>query len=140
MVTTRSSACMLLTIVLFAVTVLGCASGGPTTTVAAKDVSSLAGKWTGWIRSTGSGSTPATFELTPGGDYVTRVEGFNTQGKAQLKDGALILTGTGGTGRLGVSGRTSTASIIERPGGVLVMTGSGRDDIGPFDFEFTKQK
>ena len=36
------------------------------------------------------------------------------------------------------SGRTSTASITERAGGVLVVTGYGRDDIGPFDFEFTK--
>ena len=38
------------------------------------------------------------------------------------------------------SDRRSTASIVERDGGVLVMTGSGRDIIGPFDFEFTKQK
>ena len=139
MVTTRRSACLMLTIVLFATVVIGCATGGPTTPVAVKDLSSLAGKWTGWIRTTGSGSIPATFELSPGGDYTTRTEGFNTVGKAQLKDNAIVLVGTGGSGRLGVSGRTSTASIIER-GGVLVMSGSGRDDIGPFDFEFTKQK
>ena len=140
MVTTRRRACVMLTIALFAVTVIGCASTGTTTPVAVKDVSSLAGKWTGWIRSTGGGSTPATIELTPGGDYVTRTEAFNTQGKATIKDGALVLVGTGGSGRLGVSGRTSTASITEGAGGNLVMRGSGRDDIGPFDFEFTKQK
>jgi hypothetical protein len=140
MVTTRRSACVMLTIALFAVTVIGCMSAGPTTPVAVKDLSSLAGTWTGWIKTTGSGSRPATFELTPGGDYVTRTEGFNTQGKAQVKDGGLVLVGTGGTGRLGVSGRTSTASVVERAGGILVLTGSGRDDIGPFDFEFTKQK
>ena len=137
---TRSSAYVMLTIALFAMTVIGCASAGTTTPVAVQDLSSLAGKWTGWIRGTGGGASSATFELTPGGDYVTRTEGFSTQGKAQVKDGAVILMGTGGTGRLGVSGRTSTASIAERPGGVLVMTGTGRDDIGPFNFEFTKQK
>ena len=140
MVTTGRRASVMLAIALLAVTVIGCASTGTTTAVAVKDLAPLAGKWSGWIRTTGSGSFPATFELTPGGDYVTRTEGFNTQGKAQIKDGALVLVGTGGTGRLGVSGRTSTASITERPGGVLIMTGSGRDDIGPFDFEFTKQK
>ena len=140
MVTTRRSAYVMLTIALLAVTVSGCASSGTTKPVAVKDLSSLAGKWNGSIKTTGSGSRPATFELTPGGDYVTRTEGFNTQGKAQIKDGALVLTGTGGTGRLGVSGRTSTASIVERSGGILVLTGSGHDDIGPFDFEFTKQK
>ena len=137
---TRRRAWVMLTIALFAVTVIGCASTGTTAPVAVKDLSSLAGTWTGWIRSTGSGSNPATFELARGGDYVTRTQGFNTQGKAQLKDGALVLMGTGGSGRLGVSGRTSTATVVERAGGVLVMTGSGRDDIGPFDFEFTKQK
>jgi hypothetical protein len=140
MLTTRRCASVMLMIALVAATVIGCASTGTTTPVAVKDFSGLAGKWTGWIRTTGSGSIPATFELTPGGDYVTRTEGFNTVGKAQVKDGALVLVGTGGTGRLGVSGRTSTAWITERTGGMLVMTGSGRDDIGPFDFEFTKQK
>ena len=139
MVTTRRSACVMLTIALFAVIALGCATTGTTTPVAVKDFSAVAGKWTGWIQTTGSGSNPATFELTPGGDYVTRTEGFNTQGKAQIKDGSLILTGTGGSGRLGVSPRTSTAWIGERAG-MLIMTGSGRDDIGPFNFEFTKQK
>ena len=138
MVTRRRAGVLL--IALFAVTVIGCASTGTARPVAVKDFSSVAGRWTGWIKTTGSGSIPATFELTPTGDYVTRTEGFNTQGKAQLKDGGLVLTGTGGTGRLGVSPRSSTASITERTGGVLVMTGSGRDDIGPFDFEFTRQK
>jgi hypothetical protein len=140
MVTTGRRASVMLAIALLAVTVIGCASTGTTTPVAVKDLSSVAGTWTGWIRTTGSGSRPATFELTPAGDYVTRTEGFNTQGKAQLKDGAIVLVGTGGSGRLGVSSRMSTASIAQRPGGTLVMTGSGRDDIGPFDFEFTKQK
>jgi hypothetical protein len=140
MVTTRRSACVMLTIALFAMTVNGCVSAGTTTPVAVKDLSSVAGKWTGWIRTTGSGSLPATFELTPGGDYTTRTEGYSTQGKAQVKDGGLVLVGTSGTGRLGVSGRTSTASLVERAGGIQVLTGSGRDDIGPFEFEFTKQK
>jgi multidrug efflux pump subunit AcrB len=140
MITMRRSAPVLLTIAFFAVTVIGCASTGTTTPVAVKDFSAIAGKWSGWIRTTGSGSIPATFELTPAGDYVTRTEGYNTQGKAQIKDGALVLVGTSGSGRLGVSARTSTASITERSGGMLVMTGTGRDDIGPFDFEFTKQK
>ena len=140
MVTTRQRACVMLTIALFAVTVIGCASTGTTTPVALKDLSSLAGKWTGWIRTTWSGSIPATFELMPGGDYTTSTEGFNTRGKAEIKGGALVLVGTGGTGRLGVSARSSTASVVERAGGVLVLTGSGRDDIGPFEFEFVKQK
>ena len=71
--------------------------------------------------------------------YFWKTSTSRTAGKAQIKDGSLILTGTGGSGRLGVSPRTSTAWIGER-GGILVLSGSGRDDIGPFNFEFTKDK
>jgi hypothetical protein len=138
MVTRKGSACVAVAIAVCLLTALGCASTGATP-VAAKDVSSLAGTWQGWIRLTRGGSIPATFELTPIGDYVTRTGAFNTQGKAQIKDGAVVLVGTGGTGRLGVSDRTSTASLAERDG-TLILRGTGRDDIGPFDFEFTKQK
>ena len=141
MVTTRRSAWVALTIALFALTVTGCASSGaPATPVAVKDFSVLAGKWNGWIRTTGSGARPATFEMTPGGDYTTKTEGFATQGKAQVKDGTVVLMGTSGSGQLGLSERTSTASLAERANGVLVLTGSGRDTIGPFEFEFVKQK
>jgi hypothetical protein len=34
----------------------------------------------------------------------------------------------------------STASLSERENGTLVLRGSGRDNIGPFGFEFVKQK
>jgi hypothetical protein len=141
MVTMRRHACVALTIALFALTVAGCAStGAPATPVAVKDLSVLTGKWNGWIRTTGSGSRPATFEVMPTGDYTTRTEGFATQGTAQVKDGAVVLVGTSGSGRLGVSDRMSTASLAERANGVLVLRGSGRDIIGPFEFEFVKQK
>jgi hypothetical protein len=140
MVRTRRSVCLALTIALFAVTAVGCASTGGTKRVAVKDFSQVAGKWNGWIQTTGSGSRPATFEITPAGDYTTRTEGFNTQGKVQVKDGNVVLVGTSGTGNLAVSERMSTASLSERANGTLVLRGSGRDNIGPFDFEFVKQK
>ena len=70
---------------------------------------------------------------------MTRTGAHNTQGKAHIEGGSIVLVGTSGSGRLGVSPRASTASISERDG-VLIMTGTGRDDIGPFDFEFTRRK
>ena len=127
-----------LTISLLTLTVVGCASTG-STPVAAKDIPSLAGKWDGWVRTTGGGSIPATLELSPGGDYMTRTGAHETQGKAQIKDGSIVLVGTAGSGRLGLSSRESTASISER-NGVMIMRGTGRDDIGPFDFEFTRRQ
>jgi hypothetical protein len=140
MVTTRRSASMGLTIALIALTVVGCASTGATTPVAVKDVSVLQGKWTGWIRTTGSGTKPATFEVAPSGDYITRTEGFSSQGKAEVKDGSVLLVRTSGSGRLGVSESVSRASLAERANGILVLRGSSRDDIGPFEFEFVKPK
>jgi hypothetical protein len=59
---------------------------------------------------------------------------------ATLKDGNVVMVAPGGTGRLAITERTSIASLGELPDGVLVLKGNGRDEIGPFDFEFTRQK
>jgi hypothetical protein len=134
----RGRACVSLAIILFTLNALGCATSGATP-VAAKDISSLAGKWTGWVRLPTGGSVPGTFELSPSGEYVTRAGAFTTSGKAQVKDGAMVMVSTGGTGPLGINERTSTASLAERSG-MLVLSGTGRADVGPFDFEFTRQK
>lgn len=138
MKTARGGAGVTLAIVLVALAAFGCASSGATP-VAARDVSSLAGKWTGWVRLPTGGSVPGTFELSPSGEYITRAGAFTTSGKAQVKDGAVVMVSTGGTGPLGINERTSTASLAERSG-TLVLSGTGRADVGPFDFEFTRQQ
>ena len=139
MVKTRHGAWALMTAFLTLIA-LGCASSGAKP-VAVQNVSSLAGKWTGWVRLPTGGSVPGTLEVSPSGEYVTRAGAFTSQGMAQVKDGSLTMVSTGGTGRLGVSERTSSASLSERPDGMLVLRGTGRDDTGgPFDFEFTRQK
>ena len=131
MVRSGRSTGVILVIVLFTVAALGCASTAAKP-VAAKDLSSLAGKWSGWVRLPTGGSVPATLDLTPSGDYVTRAGAFMTQGKAQVKDGGLVMMSTGASGPLGISVRTSTASLSERSG-MLVLNGTGRGDAGPFD-------
>ena len=136
--TARGGVCVSLAIVLITLAAFGCASSGATP-VAAKDVSSLAGKWTGWVRLPSGGSIPGTLDVSPTGEYVTRAGSFTTSGKAQVKDGALVMVSTGGSGPLGINERTSTASLGERSG-MLVLSGTGRADVGPFDFEFTRQK
>jgi hypothetical protein len=136
----KGSACVTLVVALFTLTALGCASTGAKP-VAVKDISSLAGKWSGWVRLPTGGSVPGTFELAPSGEYVTRAGAFSSQGRAQVKEGAMVLVATGGSGPLGTTERTSTASLVERSDGMLVLKGTGRDDRGgPFDFEFTRQK
>jgi hypothetical protein len=138
---TTASACVILAIALVTVTALGCAStGGGGTPVAVKDVSALAGTWTGWVRLPTGGSVPGTLQINPGGAYAVRAGAFNTQGQAQVKDGGVVLVSTAASGPLAASDRTSTGSLAERAG-VQVLRGAGRDAThGPFEFEFTRQK
>ena len=133
------SARVVLIIAFVAMTAFGCASSG-VTPMAAQNVPSLAGTWNGWVSLPTGGSTPGTFELSPGGEYVTRAGAFSARGTAQIKDGVVVLVSSGGSGRLGVTERTSTASLGQRADGMLVLKGTGRSDAGPFDFEFTRPK
>jgi hypothetical protein len=78
--------------------------------------------------------------LSPNGDYVARLGAFVIQGKAEIKDGALMLTSTSTSGGLTTGQRTSTATLSERPDGMLVLSGFGHSDSGPFNFEVTRKK
>ncbi len=128
-------------IAVFTVAALGCASSGGTKPVAVTDLSSLAGTWTGWLAPPGGGSTPATWQMSPTGEYVARAGAFSAQGVAQIKDGALILRSTSGSASLATEQRTSTASVSEHPDGRLVLRGIGRgEDGGQFTFEVTRPK
>jgi hypothetical protein len=124
----------------FTMAAVGCASSGTSKPVAASDLPALTGTWTGWISLPTGGSVPGTWELSPGGDYVTRAGAFTAQGKVQVKEGALVLTSTSGTGSLGTNQRSATAVLSERADGMLVLRGHGHSDAGPFDFEVVRQK
>lgn len=124
----------------FAMAALGCASSGTAKPVAASDLPALSGKWTGWVSLPTGGSVPGTWELSPGGDYVTRAGAFSATGKAVVKAGALELTSTSGSGPLGTGTRTATAFLSEREDGMLVLRGHGHSNAGPFDFEVARQK
>jgi hypothetical protein len=102
-------------------------------------MASLAGVWNGWVRLPTGQQVPATFDLKPAGDYVVQGGAFITRGKAQLKDGGLLLVSSDATGVLAIGERTSTAQLGERAGN-WVLTGAGRGDAGPFNFEVSRPK
>ncbi len=138
--TTRSVWGSLL-IALVTVAGLGCATAGMSgTTMPAKDLASLAGLWTGSITTPAGKPVPGTLELSPTGDYVARAGTFSAQGKAQVKDGKVMLTSTSTAGGMATGQRTSTANLSQRSDGALVLTGNGHADAGPFNFEVTRQK
>ena len=140
MLNTRSGRWVCLSIALFTLTAFGCASSGTPRPVTAKDLPSLAGRWTGWITAPGGTSAPGTWDLAPNGEYVAQAGAFIARGTAQVQDGAVKLIATSGTGGLGINERTSTATLSERADGTLVLRGNGRSDRGPFDFEMTRAK
>ena len=131
-------------IVMLTVVLIGCASTGPSRSLAPGDLARLAGTWNGIVTppSGGGGVMPAegTLTLSPNGDYVFQVGAIVTRGKAEIKDGTLTLTSTSISGGLETSQRTSTATLSERPGGMLVLSGFGHSDRGPFNFEVSRQK
>ena len=142
MLTTRHGAWLSIAVLVFLA--LGCASAGTPRTIAPGDLASLSGVWNGTVipPSGGGGAMnqEGTMTLAANGDYTVRVGAFVTQGKAQVKDGALEMASTSTTGGLTTSQRTSRATLSERPDGMLVLTGMGHSDAGPFNFEFTRRK
>jgi hypothetical protein len=124
------------------VAALGCAgaTSGNTKTIGPNDLPSLAGRWVGTITLPSGSSETGTWDLTPAGDYTTRAGAFAASGKAQVKDGGLLLTTTSTSGGMQTGTRTSTASLSETSDGKMVLTGRGHSDAGPFSFQVTKQK
>jgi hypothetical protein len=133
-----------LVIVMLTTALIGCASSGPSRSLAPGDLAVLAGTWNGTVTppSGGGGVMPAegTLTLSPSGDYVFQVGAIVSRGKAVIKDGALMLTSTSISGGLATAQRTSTATLSERPDGMLLLSGFGHSDSGPFNFEVTRKK
>jgi len=142
MIAGRSSVWTTLLITLFVVSTLGCASAGVPKPIGANDMPMLAGKWSGMLTLPTATAVPGTLTLSPDGTYSASAGAFMAQGKATIKDGALNLMATSQTGGLSaiMGDSSSSASLTERQGGTLVLTGYGKSDRGPFYFEVTKQK
>ena len=139
----RGSDILRLVIVMLTAALIGCASPGTSRSLAPGDLAMLAGTWNGTVTppSGGGGIMPSegTLTLSPNGDYVFQVGAIVSRG-AKIKGGALMLTSTSTSGGLTTSQRTSTATLSERPDGMLVLSGFGHSDRGPFNFEVTRKK
>ena len=133
-----------LSIAVLAVVSIGCASTGTSKTIAQGDLPALAGTWAGSVTppagGTGAVANQGTLTLSPNGDYVARAGAFTAQGKAEVRNGALMLTSTSTSGGMATGQRTSTATLSERSDGTMVLTGFGHSDAGPFNFEVSRRR
>jgi hypothetical protein len=142
MVTIRCRVWTVGLIAAFVASAAGCASSGVSKTIGPNDLPALAGKWAGTITLPSGRPSTGTFDLSANGDYVVQTAGFGATGKAQVKDGQLVLvpTTTSGGGGAMTGPRSSTATLSQRPDGSQVLSGTGHSGMGPFNFEVVRQK
>jgi hypothetical protein len=138
----KSSGWACLLIAVFTVSGFGCASSGTTKAIAPTELSTLAGTWVGSVTLPSGRAEHGTLEMSATGDYVARAGSFSAQGKAQVRDGNLVLVPTATTGGGGaVTGpRSSIAALSQRQDGSLVLNGYGHSAQGPFGFEVVRRK
>ena len=135
-----------LLIAVVTISALGCASktsapaSASAKVIGPYDIPRLAGKWTGTVVLPSGSSVPGTFELSPNGDYSTEAGAFNTRGRAEVKDGNLVLVSKWSAGAMATGQRASVASLHERQDGMLVLKGNGHSDTGPFSFDVARKK
>jgi hypothetical protein len=119
-------------------------SAGTMRTVYASDLATLAGTWQGTGRGATGDNIPATLRLNPDGTYSLQAGPWTAQGKAEVTDGALVFSATGGgTGRgegaAAVGTRTGSAVVMDE-GDNWALVGTGRSASGPYNFAFRKPK
>ncbi len=102
-----------------------------------QDVKSLAGKWVG--RMTPSNEV-LQIQIQPDGSY-TSVRGTTTgQGTIKMDGGKLMADGHLVTGpNVAVAGPERAELTLSNKSGKQVISGTGRDNEGPYSFQLTKQ-
>jgi hypothetical protein len=129
----------ILTVTLMLV-VLGAISVSAQQTPAVTDIKSLAGKWSGWGTPASGSAFPIEVQINPDGTYTAQLAGATAgQGQFKLVDGKITAEGHL-SGPSGVAAGTGTSqATVQTKGGKQVMSGAGRNDAGPFNYELTKQ-
>jgi len=126
-----------------AMVVIGCASQMHARAVDPSVIPKLAGSYTGYYTGAGGSANPATLTIDDKGNYTMSITqtGVSTSGTIGVDGGQLVFKRTGRTGpsqdRAFASG---TVDYQEAPDGSLILTGFGRDDVGPLSVSFTKRK
>src|SRR4029450_338124 len=104
------------------------------------DIKSLAGKWVGFASPTRGSNVSLEVIVKPDGTYTSKWGGKDGTGVIRMEGGKLMADG-----QLLYGTQTTTAGMgkaeltFTNKGGKQVMSGTGRDDDGPYNFQLTKQ-
>jgi hypothetical protein len=105
------------------------------------DVKSLAGKWLGYAKLTSGNQVTLQVEVKPDGSYTS--QWGSTTGKGVIKKAGDKLTAeghlvSGGSPAVAGVGK-SELTVTTKDGKPQKISGSGRDQQGPYNFDLTKQ-
>jgi len=107
---------------------------------AQQDVKSLAGKWVGIASPTSGSNIPLEVEVKPDGSYMSKWG--TTMGKGVIKMDGGKFTAEGnlisGTGTAAAGTGKSELTVTSKDG-KQIISGTGRDSGGPYNFQLTKQ-
>ena len=104
------------------------------------DIKSLAGKWAGIASPTRGSNVPLEVDVKPDGTYASKWGGKDGTGTIRMEGGKLmadghLLYGTGAT----TAGTGRAELTLTTKDGKQMMSGTGRDNDGPYNFQVTKQ-
>ena len=106
----------------------------------AVDVKSLAGNWIGFASPTSGSNVPLQVEVKPDGSYTSKWGSTMGKGVIKMDGGKLIAEGNLITGTsTAAAGVGKSELTVTSKDGKQVVSGTGRDQQGPYNFQLTKQ-
>src|SRR5215470_1901457 len=124
---------------LLALMVVACAAAGAWAQQAlpTQDVGSLAGKWVGRIAPS---NQVLVVQIQPDGSYTSTSGTTTGQGTIKMVGGRLMADGNLVTGpNVTTAGPEKAELTLSSKAGKQVISGTGRDNEGPYSFQLTKQ-
>lgn len=105
------------------------------------DIQSLAGKWTGFASPTRGSNVPLEVTVMPDGTYTSKWGGKDGTGAIKVEGGKLMAEGQllYGTGTTTAGTGKAELSYTKKDGKIQTISGKGRDNDGPYNFQLKKQ-
>jgi hypothetical protein len=106
----------------------------------AQDLQSLAGKWRGVASPTRGSNVPLEVDLKPDGSYTSKWGSAIGKGVVKSEGGKLTAEGLIVNGATAVVAGTGRSELtLTTKDGKQMITGVGRDNDGPYNFQLTTQ-
>lgn len=105
------------------------------------DIKSLAGKWVGFASPTRGSNVPLEVVVKPDGTYTSKWGGKDGTGVIVMEGGKLMADGQllYGTGTTTAGMGKAELTVTQKDGKPQKISGNGRDNDGPYNFQLTKQ-